>query len=665
MTCPSCRAVIRLYELIWGNRFLSSACISACLVALACAVPLPGLFGKPASATHNDPVSMRLATVTTVCASGCDHDTIQGAVDAANDGDVIKVAAGMYTSLSVRSEITQVVYISKSITLQGGYTVTDWSTAYPITQPTTLDAQGGGRVIYITGDISPTLAGLRITGGNAAGLGGMMNPGGPAYDVGGGVYVVSATVTLSHNAILSNTAATGGGLYLYASRPILAGNMISANVASLYDGGGLYMEQSTADLNGNMIAANIADGGHGGGLYLSASSISLDGNALSGNTARYSGGGAYLLGSEVTVSRNDLTANTAGGYGGGLYVGSSSATFNANTLSANTAGGRGGGLYLDYSDNAGLAGNAILLNTANGSVSADGGGGIWVQDSNNVMLDANVILSNAASLNCGGLSLDSGSATLSGNTLAANAAGGYGGGLCVAAGAAVVNTNSISGNTAYLGGGLYVDGCDIILDRSSVLSNTASDSGGGLYLYRSEATLVNSVVADNQASGAGSGLYVRYSSPRLVHITLARNQGGDGGLYITGEENVEGYSPSTVVLTNVILVSHTVGITVTGGNTATVNGVLWYATPLTVSTAPTATTVVQNEYIGDPAFAADGFHLGSSSAAIDRGVEASVTDDIDGDRRPYGNGYDLGADEWTDWRFVYLPVVLRQASTRD
>ena len=84
-------------------------------------------------------------------------------MDAANDGDVIKVAAGTYAGVSVRSGSTQVVYINKSITIQGGYTLTDWSTAYPITQPTILDAQGGGRVIYITGNISPTLVGLRIT----------------------------------------------------------------------------------------------------------------------------------------------------------------------------------------------------------------------------------------------------------------------------------------------------------------------------------------------------------------------------------------------------------------------------------------------------------------------------------------------------------------------
>jgi hypothetical protein len=184
-------------------------------------------------------------------------------------------------------------------------------------------------------------------------------------------------------------------------------------------------------------------------------------------------------------------------------------------------------------------------------------------------------------------------------------------------------------------------------------------------LYGSDATLVNSVVAHNQASGAGSGLIVHSSSSRLVHTTVARNHGGDGsGLYITGEENVENYSPSTAALTNVILVSHTVGITLTGGNTATVNGVLWYATPLTLSKEATATAVVENEYMGDPAFAPDGFHLRSSSAAIDRGVDAGITDDIDGDHRPYG-GYDLGADEWIDRRFTYLPVVLRRVSTRD
>jgi hypothetical protein len=80
-------------------------------------------------------------------------------------GDEILVAAGTYTGVNVcpRNDfitigvVTQVVYISKTVTTRGGYTTTNWTTPYPITQPTTLDAQGQGRVLYITGDISPTI----------------------------------------------------------------------------------------------------------------------------------------------------------------------------------------------------------------------------------------------------------------------------------------------------------------------------------------------------------------------------------------------------------------------------------------------------------------------------------------------------------------------------
>ena len=65
-----------------------------------------------------------------------------------------------------------------------------------------------------------------------------------------------------------------------------------------------------------------------------------------------------------------------------------------------------------------------------------------------------------------------------------------------------------------------------------------------------------------------------------------------------------------------------------------------------------------NDCSGDPAFDTDGYHLTSSSAAIDAGVDAGVTTDIDGDARPRGAGYDIGADEFGQW-YVYLPLVMK------
>jgi hypothetical protein len=60
--------------------------------------------------------------------------------------------------------VTQVVYVS--VTLIETVHDDELTTSDPIANPTTLNAQGQGRVIYITGGINPTIEGLRITGGS-------------------------------------------------------------------------------------------------------------------------------------------------------------------------------------------------------------------------------------------------------------------------------------------------------------------------------------------------------------------------------------------------------------------------------------------------------------------------------------------------------------------
>ena len=118
------------------------------------------------------------------------------------------------------------------------------------------------------------------------------------------------------------------------------------------------------------------------------------------------------------------------------------------------------------------------------------------------------------------------------------------------------------------------------------------------------------------------------------------------------------------------------GITVTAGNpflagdnTATLEATLWgdgaWANGADWGGAGNIFTGTVNVW-GDPAFvnpSAGDYHIGLTSAAIDKGVNAGVGDDIDGDPRPQGGGYDIGADEFAGAApesKIYLPLIMRQ-----
>ena len=66
------------------------------------------------------------------------------------------------------------------------------------------------------------------------------------------------------------------------------------------------------------------------------------------------------------------------------------------------------------------------------------------------------------------------------------------------------------------------------------------------------------------------------------------------------------------------------GINVAAGSTATLNATLWYAN----TTDWSGNVIRANDHNGNPAFAPDGYHLTDTSAAIDQGVDAGVTDDM-------------------------------------
>jgi hypothetical protein len=239
-----------------------------------------------------------------------------------------------------------------------------------------------------------------------------------------------------------------------------------------------------------------------------------------------------------------------------------------------------------------------------------------------------------------------------------------GGGVAVDNSQVTIHDNLIQGNTVAnpfgLGGGMALFNSQAFLRNNRLLNNSAGGYGGGLYIFDGFTFLTNTVFVANQAITGGAGLMVEGGSSVHLRHTTFNDNGLDGSdFYIGGDSSHSGSGPfNTVWLTNTILANYSTGISVTEGNNLTLNSILWYQTPITISAGITATVSITHEFNGDPAFTADGYHLTAASAALGRGIPAGVPTDIDGDLRPPLP--DLGADEYgaPPVQF-YLPLIVK------
>ncbi len=170
-----------------------------------------------------------------------------------------------------------------------------------------------------------------------------------------GIYLVNASPLISRNTISGNTTTQlgcGGGIYCLQSSPLISKNTISHDT-SFYHGGGIYGDESSPTISENKISFNKAYYS-GGAVYSSGGSPKILKNIISNNKAVDNGGGINIFWKGKSffpapnISNNVITYNEAL-KGGGIYTDcwDFDLAIYANEIKSNTATLNGGGIYLN------------------------------------------------------------------------------------------------------------------------------------------------------------------------------------------------------------------------------------------------------------------------------------------------------------------------------
>lgn len=492
----------------------------------------------------------------------CTYDTIQAAINAAANGNTVRVSAGSYTeSLDVSG---------KRITIQGGY---DAACATLVGGLTEVTASVAGSVVDVSSGAILTLRGLSLTGGTGFGAG---------VDVLG-----SSRVTLDNTDVHHNNGASGAGLYVSETAVLTYTNDsdIYSNVSSGNGGGAIVYGKLSGLSTTSDVYSNSALNGAGFAVY-SPGKLFLDNSDVVANLASQLGGGIFVSGAAITMTNSVFIGETApccqsAAAGGGIYAHNSRVTLlgTNNAILNNTATGNGGGVYLTnfsslsaaggslgYDSTAGAGNDAVLgagMYTISSTLSysgriinniaANSGGGIYADRSTLTLIDATVggtsaNLHNqigATGLNGAGLYLINqtratiDNTTILSNTLS-NTATGYGGGMYVRAGSLVTMTNSsiqehlLPSGFDGRGAAAYLYDSTLTLDNTDVLSNTTQNLGGGMRLFGTSTlnVLNGSIFRNNRALGGVGGAVAATNtadinvSNAIFHANTASSHGG-------------------------------------------------------------------------------------------------------------------------------------------
>lgn len=565
----------------------------------------------------------------TIVFTSNDMLAIQQAIAAGSRGATIKVA-GTCIGVPNSPNNDSGVYLYYPLTLRGGYTTSNWNSSNPTANPTILDANQAGRVIYAYAS-GTTVENMTIRNGST--------------NVGAGVLTSFARhgrVTLRSLIIENNNAGnTAGGLGSYQTDLIVENVRFSNNTSGA--AGAIYhncqatdgIECAPAIVRETTFVNNRASG-DGGAMYVFTGTVRIEESAFTGNTV------------------------TSGNDGGAFYIDQSDVVVIGTTFTSNTASnGRGGAIHNRY-------GMLDLQDVEMRQNSAENGSGGAIYNGRGLTVSNSTLISNRAS--DGGAIFGHGFeiASIERTTVSNNTATATGGGI-VNEGQLTIAQSTLDNNSAvFSGGGIHNDGLGNLTIMRSTLSNNAvsSDSSGGGGLFnRGFVTMVNSTLSGNSAestraqrdnltpeeiqellgTGGGGAIWNNDGTVSLTHVTVADNSADLIGGYPSGG-GIHNTFNGTLNLNRTLIADNAGGDCVNRATLGTIvaNWIEDASCSASYSGDPTLLPLTNN------AGQTETHGLQAGSGAIDRvSVLGSVTVDQRGVARPVGVHADVGAFEWT------------------
>lgn len=457
---------------------------------------------------------------------------------------------------------------------------------------------------------------------------------------------------------------------------------------------GFTIEKGYANLTGNnLISAVMVPRDAGGGIALNNSDLMIHNCIISNNLAKKSGAGiSNVNGSDGMIEDSWFISNKLWGSdpqadgGGGIHIHNSSPTIKNTKFMYNAIYDvQGGGAVRNEMNSTPTFENVdFLLNyTDNG----DGGAGMYCASGSDAILKNVRFTKNTTTNQGAGMYNDNSKPHIEDSRFYQNHADG-GGGAMESDGSSdftMENVEIIENSTDDNGGGIQLWKSSPTLNNVRFIDNAAVNDGGGLFNYNDCSPVVSNTLFDgNRAGRNGGGMYNRRNcNPVITNVLIINNRAGSygGGTY-TVESNGSPCSPITTNATavnNYADSSGGAGLDDGNGNSKLRNSIVMGnyspngadeidAPPTSAATA-LFTSIIGDEYYVDgltppvivtgPMFvdsAGGDYRLHAASYAVDRGDStyfdpnntpdiSSVELDLQSVIRVMGQNIDLGAYE--------------------